>query len=475
MASTTKAREDRVYQAIAGEGKGYDLLRLGPVKAVFNSRLYPVVLQVIAAVVFGFIIFYGFFGPRMGEDNVAIVVTWRLWWEMLPFSFVLFGRLWCSICPIGASISLAHKVLPGRRALPSLFLRKYGVWIMAALFLGLFWTAMVRHICCWPKETAIFLVALLVAAVATAVFYRGHTWCRYLCPLGTFGGLLSMVAPLGLRPDRRACLTQCRVDKAQLLKQEYRECPMHELPMSLDTNRNCNLCARCVKSCRNSSMRLATKAPGREIWALRRPIRGEALFILALVAIAFVEVVQTTRIYPNYMKWAAARFPVSNYDFIFSISLLLLIGLVVAAYHLASSLSQASADEDADGEPIAFAYGYIPVVLGGYLGVPILRLAAHWKRSAEIGINGLSFGLNPFQVGPTVKGSHYSIDTPIVVVQILITLAGALLAMYSIRRIAKRQSAERPFAVALPHMVLAGLLAVGLLILFLQPAGVILH
>ena len=87
---------DDKQSTLSGESEAdaiFDLFRFPLVKRIFSNRAYPLALQVASGLVFVAIILSGFLGPPHGEDNLAVVVTWMLWWLLLPFSFVFLGRL----------------------------------------------------------------------------------------------------------------------------------------------------------------------------------------------------------------------------------------------------------------------------------------------------------------------------------------------------------------------------------------------
>ena len=443
--------------------------------AIFRSRLYPVAFQVIFGVVFGLVLLYAFFGPPMGENNFAVAVTWRLWWLALPFSFLLFGRLWCGVCPVGALSDLAQKApVPGRR-MPGAFLKEGGSWIMGLLFLLFFWVGMVRHICCWPLETAVVLLLFVGGALALGLAYHGRVWCRYLCPLGIFSGLYSMTGIVGLRPSREVCRDECRVDKQRVLREELKACPLFQVPTAMESNRNCNLCGNCVKYCQYGSMRLTPLNPVGEIGRLQRPVNGEAFFALILVAIAFVEAIQTTRLFPSYMKWALELNILTSYDTVFSLSLLVVVALCVGSYALASYLYARLNDGESQVSSASFAYGFIPLALAAYLGVSAFRLASHGARAVQVAINQLTFSLAPFDLPPPVRGSFYDVDLPLKALQLIILALGTVGALYVIGKVARRGGETRVLARALPFGALALLFSATFLYSFLLPAGVILH
>jgi polyferredoxin len=152
-----------------------------------------------------FILLWAFFGTIQASKNAATLFVWSLWWALLPFSFLLFGRVWCSVCPLGKAGDLVQGWFKMRRRDPGTFLKRYGMWIMIALFVMLTWFDRISSFAGSPRSTGILLLILLAGAVITMFFFRRRTWCRYLCPIGGLSGIYSMVVPISLshwRPER---------------------------------------------------------------------------------------------------------------------------------------------------------------------------------------------------------------------------------------------------------------------------------
>lgn len=432
-------------------------------------------MQIISLTGLILVFVFALVGPPMGENNFAVVVTWKLWWLMLPLSFLFLGRLWCSICPVGAVTALSQKIpFQGRRE-PGPVLAKYGTWIMGGLFLALFWLGTLWHICCWPTATASVLLLVVLGAAVVGFLFRGRAWCRFICPLGAFSGLYSMTALVALRSQKRVCLEDCRADKKELLRQEAQRCPLYELPMAMDTNRHCNLCGECVKGCHLGSLRLLFRLPGHELWQLKRPVLGEALFAVILVGVALVEASQTTRLLPTYMKWALDASRIASYDVVFSLSLLAIFGLAVGGYSLATLFSSAGEKETFWSNLLRFGYGYIPLALAGYLGVTLFRLSQEGGRAVQVAINQLSLWAPVFQLPPPQRGAFYSTELAIKALQYGLLALGALGSLYVIWKIAQRGGMRNPLRGALPHLVLVALWAAVIGLTFALPAGIILH
>src|SRR3990172_1685528 len=81
----------------------YDLTRLPLVKPLLKSRWPQFILTALLLAGFVFAILAGLAGTPVGSRNFGIVFVWIAWWAALMLIAIpLFGRGWCSICPIPA-------------------------------------------------------------------------------------------------------------------------------------------------------------------------------------------------------------------------------------------------------------------------------------------------------------------------------------------------------------------------------------
>lgn len=77
------------------------------------SMIIPLGIPMILVIIFGL---YGY-GGYIGRQDAAFVngatfLTWNIWWVGMIFTFPLFGRVWCTICPLGAIGEWTHRTRP---------------------------------------------------------------------------------------------------------------------------------------------------------------------------------------------------------------------------------------------------------------------------------------------------------------------------------------------------------------------------
>lgn len=167
-----------------------DLLNKRVVRKTLKSRWYPAVFQIITASAFILIMFQLLAGPSAAHDNFGTALTWVLWWPVIPIIFVFLGRFWCAICPFGTLSDLVQKFVGNQRPVPK-FLKKYGIWIIDALFILITWSDHVWGIVENPWGSGVLLLL---------PYYRG----------GCIGGFLAApgLVPLSVlfgRPFRQLC------------------------------------------------------------------------------------------------------------------------------------------------------------------------------------------------------------------------------------------------------------------------------
>jgi polyferredoxin len=161
-------------------------------------------LRLITLGGFTLAILAGLLGTPVGSRSFAIVFVWIAWWALLMLLAVpLFGRGWCSICPIpmpgewlqqGALLKPQGRGLGLGRRWPN---RLRNIWLQNCAFalVALFSTVVLTQ----PGISALLLLALLLIALGTSLVFERRAFCRYLCAVGGFIGLYAQVAPIELR------------------------------------------------------------------------------------------------------------------------------------------------------------------------------------------------------------------------------------------------------------------------------------
>jgi ferredoxin len=228
--------------------------------------------------------------------NFTTFNLWVLWMMGMVIVALVFGRSWCTVCPVGWLNGLVSR-LGLRRELPSrldLFIPVTLVLVLLQLLV--YFLAIHRY----PDYSAVLLVWMLILALAAGLVFRRRSFCLLLCPAGAMFSLYARLAPWQLRVREQAvcanCLEKPCVSSALVWKQaslgglrvSWRTrpegCPVALMPAEINDSAACTLCMNCVQTCCNDNLALGFRGwPGDLRKSRLRP--GETLFFLVLLGL----------------------------------------------------------------------------------------------------------------------------------------------------------------------------------------------
>jgi cytochrome c oxidase assembly factor CtaG/polyferredoxin len=274
-----------------------DLFALPALGAFFKSRYGRQTLQALMLLASAAIIVDGFFGHPMSSMNLATVVPWTYARALFVLALLLVGNLFCMSCPFMLPRDLAKKLaaalgfarLPWPRRLRN-------KWLSAALLGLFFWAYEAFAIWDSPLRTAALLPAYFLTALTLDSIFRGASFCKYVCPLGQFNFVSSLLSPVSLAARSEATCGSCSTRDCIAGNERQRGCEL-DLFMPLKSgNLDCTLCMDCVKACPHDNIGLFIASPASELiqiaaWdpqrsSVGRYSRRADLAALALIVVA---------------------------------------------------------------------------------------------------------------------------------------------------------------------------------------------
>lgn len=441
--------EDIAFDLKKVEGKGkINLLQFGPVKHALKSPLFPAVLQSAIAPFFFIVLVILFFGPSDPLKNPASLVSWALGWPLLIFGAFLCARSWCALCPIGTVSNLAKRIVSLDRPFPE-FLKLHSDFVVAGAVLFVIWFETATDIRNSPVTLGLLLVTMLGSATVVAVLYERRSWCQHLCGLGGMIGILAKTSLIELRANRNVCISQCSTNECYVGTSADEGCPFGNAGPRLHSNRLCNLCAKCIKTCPHEAIMLNLRMPGREIWETRSPRAGTAFLVLGLIGGLLSEMVVK-------IPWLGSlieQMPVGKTAFFTLVFALISAGLN-AGLACAVSISRSIFDDTFKDNYARFGLALLPLTLSAYLAFHtyyLLHLGAYLPR-----LTGQALGLD-------VLSSAAIEVSPVVIhaVQVVALLSGLILSLMVMYRLS-RGSSDSPreiLAGTAPHAAVAVALA----------------
>lgn len=449
----------QIPAAIQGQAGSRNLLKITWIKDFLKSRWFPAIFTYPTLVVFGYIIYALLWGPEAASANLGTSLTWVLWWPLIPVFMFTMGRFWCAICPFATTIDIIQKFAGLGRPVPQ-FLKRYGIWIIDAVFILITWADHVFGIVESPRGSGYLLATMLTGVVVTAVIIERRAWCRYLCFLGGLSGNYSRSAAIELRATPDICAT-CKTQSCFKGDGTTPGCPVFEFPRAMQTSANCNLCANCIKTCPNDSIQLNLRVPTRELWFIARPKFEESFLAVVIVGIVLVQNVTMLSFWEPVMEWLTHALSGSKtlaFTAIFVTAMALPFGLMT----LGAKWSGKATGETFRQNFARFGYAVIALDLAGHIAHNMFHLLA---EGGSIFYNAAAlFGYN-------VTGGAALLSTgTIQFLQFFILALGIFGSMFTAYKIADRnRENESSWKAFLPHLIVLAIFGLVNVYLFTLP------
>ena len=462
--------------------KDTNLLDVQAIKNLLKSRWYPLVFVLPTTVVFGVIFWQLFFGSLEASSNFGSVMVWILMWPVLPVLFLLFGRFWCSICPMSRVSDEAQKRVGLQRKVPR-FLQKHGVWIIIFAFLFATWSDVTVGLVESPRNTGFFLLFILGGVVTMGAVFERRAWCRYLCFLGGLSSNYSMSSSLQLRADGEVCKT-CTAPTCYKGDGKVAGCSMFEYPRMMDSNRFCNFCSNCVKTCRKDAIKINMRIHTSELWFIKKPRVEDSFLASVLIGLVVVQTIIMLEVWEPFMAWFESSTGISNFTVAWTI---IFIGantapllLMLAASYISTILAGTERGQNIDADNNShtgnsaetsstkkavianFAkYGYALIPLG--LAIHLAHNLKHFLGE------GLSIVYSTaLLTGTNITGELAIVNMPTIqIIQYILSILGTVGAAYTVTKISSNNSDSK--ISVLPYIILIAVFGVISLWLYSVP------
>jgi transcriptional regulator with AAA-type ATPase domain len=452
-----------------------NILRRDRIRDILRHPLIPKVFVwaniLIVTIMAGFTL-YG--GSRAADhplqdfgNNPGMLITWVIWFPILPISAFLIGRVWCGMCPIAGIGELCARVKSFNVPVPK-FLKRMDFWMVVAAFVFLDYIEELAGVADKPWATGLLLVIIIGLSALFCVLFERKTFCRYVCPLAGMLGAYSTMSILEVRGNKKVCQTQCGQHLCYKGTDHCSGCPMFSYPASLTTNSECMLCLNCLKNCENRGVQLNLRPPLQEIWHQAQPLLSLSVLSVMLVGMMGRHQVPNLTSWKIYVETLGLPEGYIHTALYGSFLLLALIPFVVC------SIMSAGASQEKVSENIAhYGLAYIPLALSGHLAHVFHELLSdkmydllkYGLKLKDYLLAGVPIGSREITLDPFI---HSSVITFIKFLFISGGLFGSVLAVIMV---ARRLSERHVLARTLPHLVLLMFFWVGYLYIFLGPTG----
>jgi cytochrome c oxidase assembly factor CtaG len=472
---------ERARPAVAGlvqisSKPGFDLLRTPVVGKFLKWRRSRPAMQTVMLLAAAAVIADGFLGPRMAPMNLAGVAPWIHWRAILVLALLIGGNFFCMACPFMLPRELARRIMPAKWRWPAWLRSKWLSLSLVALYL---WSYEAFNLWNSPALTAWIAVGYFVAAFVVDGFFSGASFCKYVCPIGQFNFVSSLVSPLEVKVREQKTCEACETYDCIRGNAQQRGCELYLFQPKKSSNLDCTFCLDCIHACPHDNVGILPVAPASTLIA--DPYRSSIGRLSRRLDIAALALVISFGAFANAAGMIA---PVAAFEggllqaiprpvLIGGLALAFLVALPAALVYLCVVLNRAAAHREVSSKQLAasFALTLVPVGFamwcahlayhlgtGWFTAVPVIQRAwtALWHIRTAVDWSASAYGAIPGWLRP---------------LQISFLDAGLLLTLYIAWRTAQRLAPRLAVQLRLfaPWCVVAcGLYIVGIWILF-QP------
>jgi hypothetical protein len=269
-----------------------------------------------------------------------------------------------------------------------------GIWLQNAGFLGvaLFSTVILTR----PSATGWVLLGFLAGGVGLAVLFERRSFCRYVCPVGGFIGLYSLVAPVELRVRDPLVCQDHRTKDCYLGNDAGYGCPWLEQPWKMDRNAYCGLCGECLRTCTKDNVTVNLRLPGADLLVTHGWNLDEAYKAFIMLACAAIYPVVFLGPWGWLKAWANLATP--NGFMIYALGFLALNLVAVPGLHLgmATLTRWVSGRQDVPVRRlfVALAYALVPLSLAAWMAFTVSLVFANLSYALPVLSDPFGWGWN---------------------------------------------------------------------------------
>lgn len=254
----------------------FDLLRLPVVGPFLHWRHARTLLQIPLLVLSVVMILQGLFGPTLAPKNLATVLTWVHFRGALVLVLLVAGNFFCLACPFMLVRNAARRLFKPWMNWPRALRNK---WLAVGLFAAILFVYELFDLWNSPWWTAWLIVGYFLAALAIDGVFKHATFCKFVCPIGQFNFVASLISPLEIKIREPhvcdACKTKdCIRGRREMLSLPQaapdfvvlqRGCELALFQQLKAGNMDCTFCLDCVHACPHDNVGITSRLPASEL------------------------------------------------------------------------------------------------------------------------------------------------------------------------------------------------------------------
>lgn len=241
----------------------WDLLQVPWLGQFLRWRHARISLQLPILLVASLLLYDGLTGPPVAPVNLAGVLPWIHWRGFLIFGLLSVGNVFCLACPFLVPRTMARRFFPPRLNWPRRLRNK---WLAVLLLVAFLWAYEVFALWDSPWWTAWLALGYFGGALVVDSLFKGAVFCKYVCPIGQFNFVQSLVSPWEVRARHAAVCVSCRTKDCIRGRTNQRGCELSLFVPRKASNMDCTLCLDCIHACPHDNIGILATPPAAELW-----------------------------------------------------------------------------------------------------------------------------------------------------------------------------------------------------------------
>jgi cytochrome c oxidase assembly factor CtaG len=241
----------------------FDLFKVPILGPIVQSKVFRRGMQVIMLILALAIVLDGFLGPQLSPMNLAGVLPWTHWRGFTVIALLFAGNLFCMVCPFMLVRDFGRRWLPARWTWPRSLRNKWPAVFLLVLY---FWAYEAFSLWNSPWLTAWLVLSYFLAALLIDGAFKGGSFCKYVCPIGQFHFVQSLLSPLEVKVRRPDVCRTCKTFDCIRGRPEQRGCELNLFQPRKKGNMDCTFCMDCVHACPHENVGLIGVTPGKDLW-----------------------------------------------------------------------------------------------------------------------------------------------------------------------------------------------------------------
>lgn len=243
--------------------------RRSPAHWLFRSARTRWMLRAAMFALAVLVIVDGIMGPQVSPLNIAGVLPWIHWRGILVLTLLMGGNFFCMACPFTSlqkSVTWIAKTLrvpvPRRRSWPHSLRNKWLAIVVLGIF---FWSYEAFALWDRPYWTAMIALGFFVVAVVFELLFDNASFCKFVCPIGQFNFVQSLVSPTEIAVANPDVCSHCVGKDCIAGNTQSRGCQTFLFQPRKQGNMDCTFCFDCVDACPHENVALVSIGRTRDL------------------------------------------------------------------------------------------------------------------------------------------------------------------------------------------------------------------